>query len=106
MKELNQFVQWLFLIVSPAILVEKFMDREDVKNWLVENISYNVCCTEEEVVDSETLEDLEMDSLDSVELIMLIENDFNIEINELDEQEFKNLKTLDEMVDFIHNKLI
>lgn len=82
------------------------MDREDVKNWLVDNISYSVCCTDQEVIDSENLQDLGMDSLDSVELIMLIENDFDIEINELDEQEFKELKTLDDMVDCIHSKLI
>lgn len=50
--------------------------------------------------DSNLAEDLGADSLDAVELIMEIEDHFNISINEEDAQE---LQTVQDIIDYIEN---
>ncbi|QFQ32177.1 acyl carrier protein [Buchnera aphidicola] len=51
---------------------------------------------------SSFLEDLGADSLDIVELIMTLEEDFSIEISD---NEAEKIKTVQNAVDFINNKL-
>ncbi|UPT14703.1 acyl carrier protein [Buchnera aphidicola] len=51
---------------------------------------------------SSFLEDLGADSLDVVELIMTLEEDFSIEISD---NEAEKIKTVQNAVDFINNKL-
>jgi acyl carrier protein len=48
-----------------------------------------------------TLQALGADSLDIVELIMLFEDQFGIEINDEDAEQ---LKTLSDLVDYIHTR--
>ncbi|QCI18324.1 acyl carrier protein [Buchnera aphidicola (Aphis nasturtii)] len=48
------------------------------------------------------LEDLGADSLDIVELIMTLEEDFNIEISD---HEAEKIKTVQNAVDLIHSKI-
>lgn len=58
----------------------------------IENITNN----------SSFLEDLGADSLDIVELIMTLEEDFNIEISD---NEAEKIKTVQNAINFIKNKL-
>jgi acyl carrier protein len=48
---------------------------------------------------SATLEDLGADSLDIIEIIMRIEEEFEIQIND---EEAESLKTLDQVVEYVH----
>ena len=52
--------------------------------------------------ESRFVEDLGADSLDTVELIMSLEDEFSIEISD---SEADNAKTVKEVVDYIENKL-
>jgi len=46
-----------------------------------------------------TLQDLGADSLDLVEIIMKVEEEFNIEV---DDERAEQLKTLDDVVNYVH----
>lgn len=52
--------------------------------------------------DSRLQEDLDADSLDAVELIMNVEDEFNIEISD---EEATDIKTVGQLVDFIDQKI-
>ena len=52
--------------------------------------------------DSSLQEDLDADSLDAVELIMNVEDEFNIEISD---EEATDIKTVGQLVDFIDQKI-
>ena len=52
--------------------------------------------------ESRFVEDLGADSLDTVELIMSLEDEFSIEISD---SEAENAKTVKDVVDYIENKL-
>ena len=59
-------------------------------------------CDEDDVVLEASLkDDLEADSLDAVELIMAIEEEFDIEIPD---ETAQNMKTVKDIVDYIENK--
>lgn len=59
-------------------------------------------CDEDDVVLEASLkDDLDADSLDAVELIMSIEDEFDIEIPDEDAQ---NMKTVKDIVDYIESK--
>jgi len=47
-----------------------------------------------------TLQDLGADSLDMVEIVMKVEEEFGIEI---DDEKAENLKTLDDVVSYVHD---
>ena len=49
-------------------------------------------------MDSRLSEDLRMDSLDSIDIIMDVEEEFGIEIKELDSE---NIKTFGDLVNFV-----
>lgn len=53
-------------------------------------------------LESRLSEDLGLDSIDAVELIMKLEEDYNISISD---DEIKNVKTVSELVDYV-NKLV
>ncbi len=68
---------------------------DKVKEIIVDSLS----CDEEAVVLEASLkDDLEADSLDAVELIMAVEEEFDLEIPEDTAQ---NMKTVKDIVDFI-----
>lgn len=52
--------------------------------------------------DTSIMNDLEADSLDAVEVMMAIEDEFDIEIPEEDAEKFKNIK---DIADYIESKI-
>lgn len=54
------------------------------------------------VNENSTFADLNMDSLDVVEVIMAIEDEFDIEISEGDEE---NIKSLGDAAEYVENKI-
>ncbi|MGN1181922.1 MAG: acyl carrier protein [Faecalibacillus sp.] len=74
------------------------MTLDKVKEIIVDALG----CDEEDVVLEASLkDDLEADSLDAVELIMAIEEEFDIEIPD---ETAQNMKTVKDIVDYIENK--
>ena len=72
-----------------------FADSSKVKDIIVEQLG----CDADKVVPSATfIEDLGADSLDTVELIMAIEEEFDCEIPE---DEAANISTVQEVIDFV-----
>ena len=57
---------------------------------------------EEMTMDTKIAEDLEADSLDVVELLMSIEDEFEVEIPD---EEIENLKTIGDVVEYIQNNM-
>ncbi len=71
---------------------------ERVKSIIVENLGVN----EEEVnINSKLAEDLGADSLDAVELIMAIEDEFDISIKD---EDANNMRSVQDILDYL-NKL-
>jgi len=68
--------------------MEVDMSFEKIKGIIVEQLS-----VEESAVTMETnlMKDLEADSLDAVEIIMAIEDEFDIEIPDEDAEKFQNI---------------
>ena len=74
------------------------MVLDQVKEIIVDALG----CDDDDVVLEESLkDDLEADSLDAVELIMAIEEEFDIEIPD---ETAQNMKTVKDIVDYIENK--
>ncbi len=70
---------------------------EKVKEIIVDSLG----CDEDEVtLEADLQEDLGADSLDAVELIMAIEDEFDIEISD---EESANMHTVQNIVDYITN---
>lgn len=73
---------------------------ETVKRVLIDELSVD----EADVTEVASLQDdLGADSLDSVELIMSLEEEFGIEI---DPSQAENLKTVDEIVSFVDSQKV
>ena len=71
------------------------MTFEKVKEIIVDSLN----CEEEAVtLEADLRADLEADSLDAVELIMAVEEEFDIEISD---EESINMKTVKDIVDYI-----
>ena len=69
--------------------------EEQVKGIVVENLGVNM----EEVVNSASfVEDLGADSLDTVELVMALEEEFDTEIPD---EEAEKITTVQEAIDFV-----
>jgi acyl carrier protein len=76
---------------------------DNVKNSVCQIIADQLGLDEEEVSLSSTLSsDLGADSLDMVELILAIEEEFETEISDSDVAGFKNVK---DIIDFISSKV-
>jgi acyl carrier protein len=71
---------------------------EDIKAVVVEQLGVNA---DEVKEDSKFVEDLGADSLDVVELVMALEEKFDIEIPD---DEAEKIKTLKDVVDYIDSK--
>jgi len=68
---------------------------EKVKEIIVDSLN----CEEEAItLEADLRADLEADSLDAVELIMAVEEEFDIEISD---EESINMKTVKDIVDYI-----
>ena len=105
-KKINKFeLQSIYFLCSSCIIQTVFkeeskMDFEKVKEIIVDSLS----CDESQVTmeanlkDTSLTEDLEADSLDAVELIMQIEEEFEVEIPD---EVASNMKTVKDIVDYI-----
>uniref|UniRef100_A0AAU7YP64 Acyl carrier protein n=1 Tax=Gracilaria hainanensis TaxID=2871843 RepID=A0AAU7YP64_9FLOR len=71
---------------------------ERVQNVVVEQLNVNVQQVKEDV----KFADLGADSLDTVELVMALEEEFSIDIPDKDAE---NIEKLDQAVEFIKNKI-
>ena len=66
-------------------------------------ISEELCVEQDRItLQADFLEDLEMDSLDVVEIIMSLEDEFGVEIPD---DEIEGIKTVEDLVNYLANKL-
>lgn len=72
---------------------------EKIKKILAEQLDVDA---EEMALDTNIAEDLGADSLDVVELLMSIEDEFDVEIPD---EEIENLKTIGDVVEYIQNNM-
>ena len=76
---------------------------EDIKPRLVELIAMNLDIDESRVTDdASSIDDLGADSLDTVELVMALEEEYGIEI---DDEEAEVLKTFGDVHKFVLEKI-
>ncbi len=71
---------------------------DKVKEVLAEELSVEL---DEITADSDLREDLDADSLDMVQLVMALEDEFGVEI---DNNEIKDVRTVADIVSFIEKK--
>lgn len=72
---------------------------EKIKTMLADQLEVDA---EEMSLDTKIAEDLGADSLDVVELLMAIEDEFEVEIPD---EEIENLKTIGDVVEYIQNNM-
>ncbi len=72
---------------------------EKIKKMLAEQLDANA---EEMTMETKIDEDLGADSLDVVELLMSIEDEFEVEIPD---EEIENLKTIGDVVEYIQSNM-
>lgn len=75
-------------------------NRLDTFNKVADIVAENLNIDRSTIVGNATLESLGADSLNIIEIIMKIEEEFNITIND---EEAEALHTLDAVVDYVHN---
>jgi acyl carrier protein len=73
-------------------------DKNRVKRCINEVLYFDL---DRSIDDDATVESLGMDSLDEVELIMILEEEFDVEICD---SEAENLKSIDDIVKLINSK--
>ena len=73
--------------------------EQKVKDIIVEQLGVNA---EEVTRDASFIDDLGADSLDTVELVMAFEEEFNAEIPD---EEAEKLKTVGDVIDYIQKKI-
>lgn len=76
-------------------------DRQDTQDRIKVIIVEKLNVDAQAISPDSTLQDLGADSLDMVEIIMKIEEDFNIEINDEDAEKFH---TLDQVIDYVNER--
>lgn len=72
--------------------------RADTYNKIIDIVADKLNIDKSTIIGSATLEDLGADSLDMVEIIMRLEEQFDIEI---DDDKAESLTTLDQVVDYV-----
>ena len=76
---------------------------EDIKSEVIKIISEQLGKDESEIqMNSHFIEDLDADSLDTVELVMALEEEFGAEIPE---EEAEKLQTVGSVIDYVQNNL-
>ncbi len=76
---------------------------ERIKQILVEEFEVD---TEQITQDSNLYSELELDSLDSVDLIVALENEFGFKIDRTkDEEDLRELRTVTDVSNFIQSKI-
>lgn len=74
------------------------MDREDILNKLKTIIDAQLACGEDVIHEDETLETLGGDSLDALEIIIAVEEEFGITIDDEEAEQFKNVAQLADLI--------
>jgi acyl carrier protein len=77
------------------------LSREEIKSKLLQIISQQLKIDKNSINPQATLESLGADSLDRVEIIMKIEEEFALEISDEDSSK---LSSLDAAIDYIYNQ--
>lgn len=72
------------------------MVLEKVKEFVVDQLSVDPELVD---IDSDLMKDLEADSLDAVEIIMAVEEEFDIEIPDVDAEKFRTVRDMVEYVE-------
>lgn len=75
------------------------MVLDKVKGFVVEQLAIDPELVD---IDSDLMKDLEADSLDAVEIIMAVEEDFDIEIPDADAEKFRTVR---DMVEYVEARL-
>ncbi|HTM06615.1 MAG TPA: acyl carrier protein [Patescibacteria group bacterium] len=75
-------------------------NRTETFNKVADIVAENLSIDRSTIIGSATLESLGADSLNIIEIIMKIEEEFGITIND---EEAESLHTLDAVVDYVHN---
>ena len=81
------------------------MDYDELTKKIIEIIAENLEKTDEIddiTADMDILEDLKADSLNVVEIVMAIQDEFEIEVPDAD---IPGLKTIRDIVDYVENRL-
>ena len=78
------------------------MTREEILNKLATILDAQLACGEDAVTEDATFESLGADSLDHVEIIMSIEEEFGIDI---DDAKAEEIKTVSQAIDHISSEL-
>lgn len=76
-------------------------DKKDTQDKIIELVVIKLNIDKTKITSDATLQALGADSLDIVELIMRLEDQFGIEINDEDAEQ---LKTLSDLVDYVHER--
>ncbi len=76
------------------------MDRQETAQKIIKMVAEQLSIKPEQVNEQSTMESLGADSLDRVEIVMNIEEMFNIEIND---EEAEKLKTIGQAIDYVHS---
>lgn len=74
-------------------------DKADTHNKVVDIVAHKLKIEKNTITPTATLQDLGADSLDMVEIIMKLEEQFGIEINDEDAEKLHNVG---EVVEYVH----
>lgn len=75
--------------------------KEDTFNKIVDTVSEKLSIKKETITNKSTFQDLGADSLDMVEIVMRLEEQFGIEINDEDAEKLNNME---EVVFYINKR--
>lgn len=78
------------------------MERTQIAEAVTKRLIENLGCKPEAVTEDATIESLGADSLDGVELVMQMEEDFSIEITD---DEGDGIKTVADAINLVERKL-
>ena len=73
--------------------------REEIFNTIKDILVKDFCCEESKVkIESNLVEDLDLDSIDAVDLIVKLQSKIN---QKVDPEDFKQIRTLQDVVDAV-----
>jgi acyl carrier protein len=97
---LASFPQYLTPDTLPLRIEEGFRMAQTADDRLKKIIADQLSVSEDEVVpEASFIEDLNADSLDLVELIMSLEEEFNVKISDEDAEK---IRTVQDAIDYLH----
>lgn len=76
------------------------IEKKDTHEKIVAIIAQKLHKSKEDIATNATLEDVGADSIDMVDIVMKIEEDFDIEI---DDEKAEALKNISDVIEYVHN---